>query len=205
MPRPEVVLLDMDGVIRHWDPGASARAELVGGLAPGSLEAAAYGVPEYQAGVLGAVSFGQWCSATEAALAGEYGADAARRAVGAWHEDRGTVDPAMRSVIAALRSEVRVGLLSNAHDVLRADLVHHDLGDAFEHVICSAEVGLAKPGPEIYRAAAEAFGSAPEACFFADDLIENVEGARATGMDAQLFVGAIDLAAELAARGIHVD
>lgn len=205
MSRPEVVLLDMDGVIRHWDPGAAVRAEEAGGLEPGSLEAAAYGVPEYQAGVLGAVSFGEWCSATEAALAGEYGPVAAQRAVCVWHEDRGTVDPAMRALIEALRSEVRVGLLSNAHDVLRADLLAHGLGDAFDRVICSAEIGLAKPDPAIYLAAADALGCAPEACYFADDLIANVEGARTTGMDAQVFVSAVDLAVELAVRGISVD
>lgn len=194
----------MDGVIRHWDPDASAEAERAVGLPSGSLEAAAYGVPEYQAGVLGAVTFEDWCSATEGALASDYGPDAARSAVARWHARRGTIDPEMRSLIASLRREVRVGLLSNAHDVLRADLAHHRLDDAFEHVLVSAELGLAKPDPAIFVLAAETFGVPPDDCYFADDLAANVEAARATGMDAEQFITASGLVAALALHGIGI-
>ena len=48
----------------------------------------------------------------------------------------------------------------------------------------SAEVGLHKPEPEIYRLAAERLGVAPESCLFVDDLRENCEGAEAVGMTA---------------------
>lgn len=194
----------MDGVIRHWDPEASAEAERAAGLPSGSLEAAAYGVPEYQAGVVGAVTFEDWCLATAGVLASDYGPDAARSAVNHWHASHGTIDPEMRSLIGSLRREVRVGLLSNAHDVLRADLAHHGLDDAFEHTLISAELGIAKPDPAIFVVAAETFGVSPGDCYFADDLAENVEAARATGMDAEQFATASALVAALALRGIGI-
>ena len=48
----------------------------------------------------------------------------------------------------------------------------------------SAEVGLHKPQPEIYRLAAERLEVEPDACIFVDDLKENCEGAEAVGMTA---------------------
>ena len=50
----------------------------------------------------------------------------------------------------------------------------------------SAEVGLHKPQPEIYRLAAERVGAEPGDCVFVDDLRENCEGAEAVGMTAVL-------------------
>ena len=59
---------------------------------------------------------------------------------------------------------------------------------AFDWAIVSYEVRAMKPGPEIYAAAARRAGAAPEDVFFTDDRLENVEGARAAGLDAVQFV-----------------
>jgi putative hydrolase of the HAD superfamily len=50
--------------------------------------------------------------------------------------------------------------------------------------VISAEVGLHKPQPEIYRLAAERLEVEPGGCVFIDDLRENCEGAEAVGMTA---------------------
>src|SRR5918994_2620196 len=77
---------------------------------------------------------------------------------------------------------VRTGLVSNSWST-----DHYDrelLGQLFDDVVISAEVGLHKPQPEIYRLAAGRIGTAPEACAFVDDLRENCEGAESVGMTA---------------------
>lgn len=53
----------------------------------------------------------------------------------------------------------------------------------------SGLVGLAKPDPAIYHLAAERIGLPEMACFFIDDLAENVEAARSVGMQAHHFRG----------------
>ena len=78
------------------------------------------------------------------------------------------------------------------------------LDGAFDEVICSAEVGLAKPDPAIYFHAAATLGADPSDCSFTDDLPENVAGAREAGMDAQLFTGVSGLVKALAAGGFDV-
>jgi epoxide hydrolase-like predicted phosphatase len=60
------------------------------------------------------------------------------------------------------------------------------LEELFDTAVISAEVGLHKPQPEIYRLAAERLVVGPEECVFVDDLRENCAGAEAVGMTAIL-------------------
>jgi putative hydrolase of the HAD superfamily len=51
----------------------------------------------------------------------------------------------------------------------------------------SYELGLHKPDPKIFLSVCSKINTSPEQCFFIDDLPENVEGARAVGMQAVRF------------------
>jgi putative hydrolase of the HAD superfamily len=93
-------------------------------------------------------------------------------------------EPMVAAVRGAHESGIRTGLVSNSWST-----THYDrglLGELFDAVVISAEVGLHKPQPEIYRLAAARLGEPPEACVFVDDLRENCAGAEAVGMTAIL-------------------
>jgi epoxide hydrolase-like predicted phosphatase len=92
------------------------------------------------------------------------------------------------SIVAAVRSVrssgIKTGLISNSWSTS-----HYDrdlLAELFDDVVISAEVGLHKPQPEIYRLAAERLSEPTASCVFVDDLRENCEGAQAVGMTAVL-------------------
>jgi putative hydrolase of the HAD superfamily len=95
-------------------------------------------------------------------------------------------DEAMVSAVRAIRaSGLHTGLLSNSWST-----DHYDrklLAELFDDTVISAEVGLHKPQPEIYRLAAKRLKAAPKECIFVDDLKENCEGAEAVGMTAVRF------------------
>ena len=74
----------------------------------------------------------------------------------------------------------------------------------FDDVVVSGEVGLIKPDPKIYRALLSQNGLAPEDCFFIDDTLANVEGARAIGMRPHHFTNALDLKQNLIHLGVMV-
>ena len=74
---------------------------------------------------------------------------------------------------------------------------------AFEITVLSYEVHLLKPDLEIYRLAAQRAEVSPEAIFFTDDLIENVEAARQVGFDAVLYTGTVELYRQLRQRGVR--
>jgi glucose-1-phosphatase len=75
----------------------------------------------------------------------------------------------------------------------------------FDRCLASHECGVEKPDPEIYRIAMQHTGLPAAAHLFIDDLIENIEGARAVGMDAVLHTDAASLREEFRRRGLLPD
>ncbi len=92
----------------------------------------------------------------------------------------------LEPMVAAVRrirdGGLLTGLISNSWSTRHYD--RELLAELFDDVVISAEVGLHKPQPEIYRLAAERLEVEPGGCVFIDDLRENCEGAEAVGMTA---------------------
>jgi putative hydrolase of the HAD superfamily len=76
----------------------------------------------------------------------------------------------------------KTGLISNAWSDLRDYLVREKMDDAFDHIIISAEVGVAKPEPKIFQIALEQAGAKPGEAVFVDDFYHNIEGCEKVGM-----------------------
>lgn len=99
-----------------------------------------------------------------------------------------SLDRDLMDYIRSLRPEYSTGLLSNAWDDLREVLENGwKIAGAFDAIVISAEVGVAKPDARIYRTILEHLGVAPAEAVFVDDFSENVAGARAVGMRAIRF------------------
>lgn len=98
-----------------------------------------------------------------------------------WAGDR--LDTELVSLIRSLRPRYRTALLSNAWDNLR-QAMERDWGiaDAFDELIISAEVGLAKPDARIYHLALERLNVAPPEAVFVDDFVDNVAAAQKLGL-----------------------
>jgi putative hydrolase of the HAD superfamily len=95
------------------------------------------------------------------------------------------LDPMVAAVREIRTGSLLTGLISNSWST-----THYDrrlLAELFDDVVISAEVGLHKPQPDIYRLAAERLEVQPAECIFVDDLRENCEGAEAVGMTAIRF------------------
>jgi HAD superfamily hydrolase (TIGR01509 family) len=98
------------------------------------------------------------------------------------------IDEELVRFIRRIRPRARVGLISNAWPEIRGLLeTQWGLADAFEPLVLSAEVGLAKPDPRIFRLALEWAQVEPSQAAFVDDFPENVEAAAALGMRPVLF------------------
>lgn len=112
-------------------------------------------------------------------------------------------DEAVLELIRAAPVERRY-LLSNTNEIhwrfIRERYPH--VLEPFDHLLASHELQLEKPAPEIYQAVIRHSGFRAEEHLFIDDLPENVEGARAVGMDAVLHVDAAGLRRELRRRSL---
>ena len=71
-------------------------------------------------------------------------------------------------------------------------------------VTVSGEIGLLKPDVAIYERHAADFNLDPAASLFIDDVLVNVEGARAAGWQAVQFAGADKLKADLRQLGVAI-
>ncbi len=97
------------------------------------------------------------------------------------------IDASLVDFIRSLRPRYKTGVISNAWPDLRDYLVEKHMDDAFDALVLSAEVGLMKPDPKIYRIALEKLGVSAREAAFVDDTPPNVEAAAALGMHGILF------------------
>ena len=72
----------------------------------------------------------------------------------------------------------------------------------FREIFLSSTIGLRKPDAAAYDHVVKAIGVPPQRIVFFDDLAENIEGARARGLNAILVRTSDDVAHALAALGI---
>jgi putative hydrolase of the HAD superfamily len=94
-----------------------------------------------------------------------------------------SLDLTLVSWVRRLRKDYQVGILSNAWDDLRARLEQDwKIAHLFDPIIISAELGVMKPEPAIYRAALESFRRKPSEVVFIDDQWDNIQAAVSLGM-----------------------
>ncbi len=108
------------------------------------------------------------------------------------------LDSNLVTYIRSLNSQYNTAILSNYMPNLREKVEQlWQIGDAFDHLIISAEVGLMKPDPALYDLTLETVGCLPMEAVFIDDFIDNVAAARQSGMYAIWFKTANQAIAEL--------
>jgi len=193
--RPSALLIDLDGVLRHWDPQVHAEIEERYGLSPGTVLAAAMRWPLLQPAVSGQISHADWLTGVAHALTeAAGGADRARAAVDEWAAYRGEVDAEVLAFVQAVRANgIRVGLATNATDALDADLATLDLVDEVDVVVNSSVLGVHKPAKDYFQQACLAGGVPPRGVLFVDGDDGAVRGAGVAGLSAYRGRGPRDL------------
>lgn len=184
----DAVLCDLDGVLRVFDHDRQREIEERYAL---PVVATAFDPARMLPATLGRLTEAQWLASIAEALGGGPAALAATAefaAVGFRVDDR------VRALLARVREQMPLILVTNAMDTLRDHLDLLGLTGFADAVISSAEVGVAKPDPRIYEIAAAAAGVPPRRCLFIDDRLTNVEGARALGMTGVHYRDIEDLA-----------
>jgi len=118
-----------------------------------------------------------------------------------WAGDR--YDAELIRYIRSLRPRYKTGVISNAWPQVRQMHRAHINAETFDEILYSAEEGVAKPKAEIYQRALTRLGVAPAEAVFVDDVLENIQAARALGMAGVHFNKNTNVPAEFAKLGIH--
>ena len=113
--------------------------------------------------------------------------------------------PETLSMAERLAGEKRLALLTNNGLLLKRTLrsILPEVAALFgPHAYVSAEFGVCKPDPEVYRRLCQKIGAAPETTLMIDDREENIVGAVAAGLQGFLFEGHEALDQELRRLGL---
>lgn len=106
-----------------------------------------------------------------------------------WDRYCGRANTELLAACEELKGSVGLAILSNSADgARREEERRYGFSRLFDPVIYSHETGAMKPDPSIYWLACEAIGAEPKKILFIDDVAENVDAARAFGMQAHLHV-----------------
>ena len=97
------------------------------------------------------------------------------------------IDLNILSFLRSIKPKYKVGLISNAWSGLRAYIQREKFADAFDHMIISAEVGVAKPDPKIFQFALDQLQVKASEAIFVDDVRENIEACEKLGMKSIQF------------------
>jgi putative hydrolase of the HAD superfamily len=178
----DAVLFDFGGVLTTpvWDSfSAFCRSE---GLEPDAIKELFRSDPEALADLRGLETGAVTEAEFERAFGARLGLKDPDGLIDSMFEGMKPLGPMVDAVREIRASGLLTSLVSNSWST-----AHYDralLAELFDAVVISAEVGLHKPQPEIYRLAAKRLRVEPERCLFVDDLRENCEGAEAVGMTA---------------------
>ena len=105
----------------------------------------------------------------------------------AWEEIFEPNEP-MIALVEQLRGRYPLYLLSNTSDIHREYFLRrYPFFGCFDAGVFSYEVRVSKPNHAIYELAARQLGIEPAATFFIDDLLPNIEAARAFGFRAHHY------------------
>ncbi len=186
------LLIDLDGVLRRWDPSVAEAVEATYRLESGSLSATAFDWELLRPAVAGEITDAEWMFLIAKRL--PLDPSQAEAAVAEWQEHRGTVDRDVLAFVREVRAAGRpVGLATNATDRLRGDLDALGLTDEFDAIVSSTELGIHKPAPEFFARACAAVGEQPPWTLFVDDDDRVIRAARASKLLGYRWSGTADL------------
>ena len=197
-----VILTDLDGVIRIWSPEIHRKAERATGLPEGAIFGIAFSDDLLPLVITGQISDDEWRRKIVDLLSGDFPEANAERAVELWSASPGEVDTEVLEILRACREKAKLVLISNATSRLRSDLRRLGIAEDFDYIINSSEVGFAKPDPNIYFTALDTVGATPGQALFIDDKAGHVAAATRLGIAGHTYTGADGLRQKLDHLGL---
>ncbi|SIO92628.1 HAD family hydrolase [Vibrio spartinae] len=97
-----------------------------------------------------------------------------------------------------------LALTDNVHEIVSYLKTTYTFWDLFDGAIVSAEVGLLKPQPEIYRSLLAQYDLKASETVFIDDMPYNVKGAQSVGMTGIQFENAAQCEQGLKSFGVRL-
>lgn len=193
-----IVLFDLDGVIRHFDPNHVTDIERRHGLAPGSLEGVAFARPLIENVTTGRITRAEWVRRIGVQVG-------SAPAANEWGVQPAELDEGLLELSDEIRSlGLRTAVLTNGTDTISAEITHMGIADRFDAIFNSADIGFTKPDIRAFEHVLDALGVAAEEVFFTDDSASKLAGADSLSIRTHLFTGIDTLCEQLVQAGVEI-
>jgi HAD superfamily hydrolase (TIGR01509 family) len=177
----KALLLDLDGVVRHFDEADVLALEIRHGLAGGSILSTAFQPHLLVPATTGELSRPEWA----AAVGDELGSP---QAAADWEALEAKVDWGVIEVVRKVRATgATVSLLTNGTSGIADELAALDIDQEFDHVFNSYDIGFVKPDHRIFQHVLNELRAAPGQTWYFDDSQGHVDSARQLGIEAHRF------------------
>jgi putative hydrolase of the HAD superfamily len=198
----QTIVFDFGNVLGYFDYGRTLeRLRAHTDLGPDAIRAAVQTAELADAYEAGLLSTAEFLRRARAACGLRCGADVL---AAAW-SDIFRPNEEVCALVPRLRPHYRLLLGSNTNE-LHALQFRRQFADTLRHfdaLVLSHEVGARKPDRAFFAHCRRLAGCGPEGCLFIDDLPANVEGARACGWHAIVYLDPEDLKRRLARLGVQ--
>ncbi len=188
------IVFDMGAVLVNYDPIRVCRQFAADEEELRAVNTSVFVSPEWLMLDMGVISEERALERMQGRLPEGHAREAARLCLEHWHEYCMWPVEGMEELVKSLKDQ-GYGLYLCSNASLRMLDCYLDVIPGirlFDGVFFSAEEKCIKPQKEMYGHLFERFGLRPEECFFIDDQILNIEGARACGMDGYCFDGDVE-------------
>ena len=187
----KALVLDLDGVIRHFDPADIERIELDHDLEPGVLLATAFAPELAVPATTGEMSRSEWA----ASVGDRVGSP---KAAAEWQVASAVVDWELIEVVRATRATgVPAAILTNGTSAIDSELTDLGINHEFDYVFNSFDIGFAKPDHRVFHHVIRRLRLASADVTYLDDTAGHVVSASELGIDARLYEGIHSLRAVL--------
>lgn len=177
-----IILIDFDGVIRHWQSSSIENAESRLGLPFGTLFSVAFSESLLMPTIIGKQTHALWVKKVREQLSTTFDAVIGEELVGAWENTISLIDRDFIKSIRSISPNSKLVLVTNATDKLSQDMCEANLNESFDFVINSSALLAAKPEAEFFTRSIELLGCNFNDCVFIDDTLKNVQAAQELGI-----------------------
>jgi len=199
-----LILFDLNGVLYRYDREARiAHLSFVSGCAPDAIRAAVWDSGFEDLGDAGAQDAEGYLRGFGACI----GYDLPEADWVAAQQAAVTPIRDTMALLPSIRPAVAFAVLTNNNMLVArhfADLYPEVAALVGERALVSAEFGVRKPDPEVYRRCLGRLGVAPGAALFVDDSAGNVIGARTAGLRGYEYTDPESFAVELQRHGLLI-
>ena len=179
----DTILIDFDGVIRHWSGKEIEESEMIAGVAKGSILSVAFSPEFLSPAIEGDITHEEWVGNVEKELSNRHGNSVALGLISGWNNASWEIDSELIEEIRTVAPQCKLVLVTNATSKLTSDLVSAGLQSELDIIVNSSDIGSAKPSSAFYQSSLSMANTTAKRSLFIDDGLSNVEAAISLGID----------------------